>query len=178
MSARRYGPTVELLAVFALGIAAIHLALVPFDFTAGRAPGPDLVFCLVLAWTIRRPNEARLWAILALGLASDVLLSRPIGLGALALLFAAEAARSSAPAIQSGSFLAEWATAAGLFAAVALAQQAALNLVFLDGPGLWPLAGQVAATAAAYPLVVFVLAAGFGMRAPRRVREDRLGRIA
>lgn len=178
MTARRHGRVVETVGVLACGVVAIYASLLPFDFTAGRMPGPDLLFCLVVAWTIRRPGEAALWAVLTLGLAGDVLLSRPVGLGALALLFAAEAARSSAVAIQSGVFLAEWTTAASLFAAVALAQQAAMNLVFLDGPGLLPLAAQFVATAAAYPFVAAALALGFGMRAPRRVREDRLGRIS
>ncbi len=178
-AARRFAPAIETAALLGLGAAAIHFALLPFDLAAGRFSGPDLVFCLVAAWVIRRPAEAPLWAVLGLGLAADLFLSRPPGLGALGLLLAAEALRGSAISLRSGPFAAEWLSVAGVFVALQLCLHAALQLVFLDGPGLGALLRQAAATALAYPLVVALLAVGLGLRAPRGGRAgDRLGRIA
>jgi rod shape-determining protein MreD len=175
---RRFGRTLELLAILALGCAAIYLSLLPLGSDA-RLPTPDLVFCLVLAWVARRPAEAPLWAILTLGLAADLFLSRPLGLGALGLLLAAEAMRASAASLSNGPFLAEWASAAVLALAVMLGAQVALEITFIAGPGLAALLRAAASTALAYPLVAALLAFGVGMRGARRPRDgDRLGRIA
>lgn len=175
---RRFGRTLELLAMLSLGLGAIYLALLPLGSDTAP-PAPDLVFCLALAWVVRRPAEAPLWAILALGLAADLFLSRPLGLGALGLLLAAEAMRASAASLSSGLFLVEWASAAMLALAVALGAQVALEITFMHGPGLGALLRGAAATALAYPLAAALLAFGLGMRGARHPRDaDRLGRIA
>ncbi|MBP7001012.1 rod shape-determining protein MreD [Amaricoccus sp.] len=167
MIAPRLAPAVETAAVLLLGAVAIHLALVPASGALGDWPTPDLVFCLACAWALRRPAGAPLWAIVALGLAADLALDRPVGLGALALVAATEALRASAATLRSGPFVGEWLTVAGLALAWALSAHAAMQLVFLDGPGLPALLREAAATALAYPLVVLVLAWGVGMRLRR-----------
>jgi rod shape-determining protein MreD len=175
-AARRFGPRVEMAAILVLGAAAIHLALLPVSL---GVPGPDLVYCLVAAWVVRRPGEAPLWAVLGLGLAADVFLSRPLGLVALGLLLTAEALRSNAASLRSGSFVFEWLTVAGLFVAMQLCMHAALQLTFADGPAIGALMRHAGATAVAYPLVVAALALGLGLRPTRRGHApDRLGRIA
>lgn len=173
--AARLGPRLETAAMLALGAAAIHLALLPVDFAA---PAPDLVYCLVTAWVLRRPGQAPLWAVLVLGVAADVFLSRPLGLGALGLLLTSEALRGNVLARRSGPFLGEWITVAGLFLAMQLCMHAALLLVFADGPSLGDLLRQAGATALAYPLVVVLMAVALGLRPPPRARAAvRMGRI-
>lgn len=174
----RLSPVVETAAVLFLGVVAIHLALTPATRAVGAWPMPDLVFCLACAWALRRPAGAPLWAIVLLGLAADIALDRPVGLGALALLAATETLRRSAASLRSGPFVVEWLTVAGLAAASALAAHAAMLLVFLDGPGLPALLREAAATALAYPFVVLVLAWGAGMRLRRSpAPAGRPGRI-
>lgn len=165
--ARRFGPALETLAVLALGLVAIYLPLLPLSLGAERLPGPDLVFCLALAWVARRPAQAPLWAILALGLAADVLLSRPLGLGALGLLLAAEAMRGNAATLQAGPVAAEWLSAAALALAAGLGAEVALQLTFAETPGLGPLLRQVGVTALAYPFVATLLGVGLGARPGR-----------
>lgn len=103
----------------------------------------------------------------ALGLGADLMLSRPVGLGALGLLLAAEAARAESPRLQGGAFLVEWLAVtlgfAGMLAAIALM----LRLSFADGPGLPGLLRHLAATGLAYPLVVAGLVWVLGLGAPR-----------
>ena len=173
---RRLGKLGETVALLALGAAALHLPLVPYAFGAHGLHMPDLVYCLAIAWTIRRPDEAPRWAILALGLAGDVMISRPPGIGALGLLLAAEAARSSAASLRAGPFAAEWITAVGLFGALLLGMQAALRLVFLGGAAWGDLLRHAAATAVAYPALAALLVVMLGMRGARRPSE-RLGRV-
>lgn len=176
--AGRFGPLVETAMLLGLGLAAIYVALLPWSLAPDRLPSPDLVFCLVAAWVIRRPAASPLWAIVLLGLAGDLLMSRPVGLGALGLLLAAEALRANAGIARSAPFAVEWLAVAAAFAAMLLAMALALQMVFLDRPGLAPLARHVAVTALAYPFVVALLRWGLGVRANRRVRgDDRLGRI-
>ncbi len=178
-AARRLPAPVETLGVLLACLAAIYLAMLPLGGPVGRLlPMPDLAFCLVLAWVARRPREAPVWAIVAAGLAADLLLMRPPGLGALALLLAAAATRANAQAVAAGPFLAEWLGAAALAFAAALGMQAALELTFADAPALRPLLLHAAATAAAYPLAVLLLALLLGIRRPRRARHaERLGRL-
>ena len=81
----------------------------------GALVAPDLLYCLLVAWVVRRPARTPLWAIVALGLFADVMLSRPLGLGALALMLAVEAFRRRAVLFHGAPFLLEWlAAVAGL----------------------------------------------------------------
>lgn len=164
-----------LLAVF--GVVAIHAALIPLGTGRGLAV-PDLLYCLVIAWVIRRPGSAPFWLVLVLGLLGDVLLSRPIGLGALGLLAASEAMRANARLFHGTPFVIEWLAAVAAFALLLAAMQLLLRLAFADAPGLQGLVPHLMATAIAYPVVAAGLVWGLRLRAPRGGRTgDRLGRI-
>lgn len=180
MTGARFAPAVETVLTLGLGLVAIHLALAPLSYAVdGGVIAPDLVFALVCAWVLRRPAAAPLWAVLALGLGADLLLDRPLGLGALGLLVAAEVLRGNAGVLRSGPFLMEWLAVAALALAWAVGAHVALKLVFLDGPGLGPLLREALATALAYPLVVLALAFGLGMRSRRAgAPPGRTGRLS
>jgi penicillin-binding protein 2 len=129
---------------------------------------PDLVYCLAIAWTIRRPDEAPRWAILALGLAGDVMISRPPGIGALGLLLAAEAARSSAarcarvPSGRSGSRPS--ASSARFFSAC----RPRSGSCFSAAPPGGTCSATPPPTAVAYPALAALLVVMLGMRGARR----------
>lgn len=148
----------EPLALMLAGIVAIWAALIPFDTGADGWPGPDLVLALTLAWVVRRPAGAPFWAVAALGMAADLMLARPVGLGALALLVAAEVLRPRAAALRAGWFLVEWAAVAALAAATLAAMNLALAAAFLAPLPLGLLARQAATTALAYPFAAGALA--------------------
>jgi rod shape-determining protein MreD len=158
-----------------LGIVAVYAALIPLGPGGGVAP-PDLLYCLAVAWVIRRPATAPLWLVLLLGLFADVMLSRPIGLGALGLVLATEAFRARRGLLHGLPFVAEWLAAAAAFAVVLGAMQLALVLTFADPPGLAASLGHLLATALAYPLLVAGLALGLNLRAPAAARHS-LGRV-
>jgi rod shape-determining protein MreD len=159
-----------------LGFVAVFAALIPLA-PGGGLVAPDLGYCLVIAWIIRRPTRTPLWAILAIGLFADVMLSRPLGLGALMLVLLSEVFRGRAVLFYGAPFLIEWLAAAAGFAAMLAAMHLALAVVFADPPGLAASLRYLLATALAYPLVVLGLTWCLRLRAPR-VSEGayRLGR--
>lgn len=167
MTAPRQLPAVVETALYVgLGLAATVAPTLPLAPGGGLMP-PDLAFCLTIAWVIRRPARLPFPAILAVGLLGDVLLARPVGLGALGLLVAAEAFRNRAHLFWSAPFPLEWLAAAGAFAALLAVEHLALEIVLAAPPGLTLSLRSLAATAVAYPLVVLGLVWVVGLRAPR-----------
>jgi len=157
---------VETLLYLALALAATLAPLLPLS-PGGTLMPPDLAYCLTIAWVIRRPARLPFPAILLVGLLGDILLSRPVGLGALGLLVLAEAFRNRAHLFWSAPFPLEWLAAALGFAGLLAAQHLALSLVFSPPPGFALSLNYLAATAVAYPVVVLGLTWVVGLRAPR-----------
>lgn len=165
-AARPLPPLVETGLLLGLGVAAILVAVIPFDLGGGLV-APDLVYCLVIAWVIRRPARTPLWLIVVLGLFADLMLSRPVGLGALGLLLAAELFRRRARLLHGTPFPIEWIAVAAVFAVVLGAMQLVLTLVLAPAPGLPALGRHLVATTLAYPIVVLGLTWCLRLRAPR-----------
>lgn len=177
-TAKPLPPLAQNALLLGLGVAAIYAALAPFA-GARDAPMPDLLFGLTAAWVIRRPQTASLWIVLGLGLLGDVMLSRPIGLGALGLLLAAEALRANARLLHGAPFVVEWLAVAACFALMLAGMRAALLLAFAEAPAAGQLLRYLASTALAYPVLVAGLAFGLGLRAPQGGGGSRrLGRVA
>lgn len=165
MSARRLPTVAEAVVYLALGVAATLAALLPLA-PGSRLMPPDLGFCLTIAWVIRRPARLPFPAILVVGLLGDLLLARPVGLGALGLLLVAEAFRHRAPLFWSAPFPVEWLAASVAFAGMLAAENLALAAVFAEPTGAALAVRHVAATAVAYPFVVLGLVWCAGLRAP------------
>jgi rod shape-determining protein MreD len=164
--ARGLPPTIERVLFLALGVVAVQAALIPLGLD-GRLVPPDLLYGLVVAWLIRRPASAPLWAVLALGLFADVMLSRPIGLGALALVLVSEWFRLRGRLFHRSPFPLEWLAATLGFAAIMAAMHVALVMVMAPAPGLAMTLRHVLVTALTYPLIVFGLTWCLNLRAPR-----------
>lgn len=161
-----------------LGLVAIYAALLPLGPDSG-ASRPDLLYCLLLAWVIRAPISAPVWMVLALGLFADLMLTRPLGLGALGLLLATETARANGARLRAAPFLFEWLAVLLGFAAMLTGIDLLLRLSFLPAPGPAPLLRHLAATAIAYPLVVALLVWGFGIASPTAAPgRARIGRLS
>lgn len=147
----------------AIGVVATVGVTMPLD--PGRLTPPDLVYCLMITWVVRRPDRVPVVVAPLLGLLGDLLLMRPVGLGALGLMLAVEVFRGRALALQAAPFVVEWLAAALGFAAMLFGMRLVLGVTFAGGPGLERLGFAVLATAAAYPLVVLGLVWCLGLRA-------------
>lgn len=158
-----------------LGIAAVQSALIPLAPGSGMVP-PDLLYCLLVAWTLRDPRSIPLWLVLALGLFADIMLSRPLGLGTLGLVLATEVARRNAGQRRATPFLVEWIAATVGFALILTGIDAILRLSFADAAGFVALSRYLTSTCIAYPIVAMVVAWGVGLRAPPAERPARFRR--
>lgn len=116
-------------------------------------PGPDLGLCLTLLWVLRRPDQAPVLIIAALYLVEDILLLRPIGLGAAIAVLCTEAARKREQRWRELPFMVEWLRVTLLLALMMLATRSLMTLFFLSPPPLGQAMLQLIATTAAYPVV-------------------------
>jgi rod shape-determining protein MreD len=148
------------LALLVLALLAIHLPLVPVSHGAERAALPDLLFGLVASWVLLRPDTLPLLLVVGLGLLADLLLGRPLGLGALGLVAASELLRG-----RRLGFLRGWWATALAFALVVAGTWLALTLALLPAPRLDVLAWHWLATVAAYPLAVLLVRGAFRLGA-------------
>lgn len=162
-----------LLLVF--GLVAIYLPLVPYSLAAGGVGPPDLLFGLVIAWIVRRPDSAPMPLVVLLGLLADVLISRPLGLGALGLVICAELFRSQRSSLVGSPFLLEWFAVTVALVALSVFSYFLLKVTFMDGPSLQQLVGQSLVSAICYPTIVASLHWMVGIRAPEaRPHRGRL----
>ena len=109
--------------------AAIYLPLAPLAPGSERV-APDVLFCVVIAWVLRDPASAPAWIIIAAGLVADLVLARPVGLGALGLLAASELARAQRDRIHGINILVEWIAVLLLFVLTWAATLFVLRLSF------------------------------------------------
>lgn len=151
-----------------LAVAGVVIlaGLAPMGGAPRTVPPPEMLLALTLAWVARRPREVPALSVAAVFLAADLLLMRPPGLHALAVLAAAEWLRAHPP--RPGDPLAEWGRAGAAILVAGLAEQAALALTLTAGPPLGPALARSALTAAIYPVAALVVWAAFGARRPPR----------
>ena len=137
---RALPPLIEKAIFLGLGVVAVEAALIPLG-PGSALVAPDLLFGLVVAWVIRRPATAPLWAVRrarALRRPDDVAPARARGAGADARLGVVPPARGALP---GGALPARVAgDGAGLRGRCSPGCSCALALVFADGPGLAALA--------------------------------------
>ncbi|MEL6587443.1 MAG: rod shape-determining protein MreD [Pseudomonadota bacterium] len=136
-----------------LGFLFLFFALLPFGPGEGGVPGPDLLFCLTIAWVLRRPDYVPVWLMVPLFLLDDALLMRPLGLWTLVVLLVAEYLRPRVDHSEAQTFGAEIVLATGCIIAAFVLNQAALALLLAEGPPLTGLILHLVATIAFYPLV-------------------------
>lgn len=142
--------------VLALALVAVSIEAAPLGHAANAWPSPDLVFCIVAYWSLRRPEAVPMLAVFALGLARDLLTDNPAGAGALTLVLAAEALKAAARPIARRGLAAEWAAVAAAFAAVLLVQWLMVLLVLAHPPYLVELGRQWLITLALYPALAAI----------------------
>ena len=140
----------------ALGLAGVFVEAAPLGLAADAYPSPDLLFCVVAYWSIRRPEVAVLLAVFALGLARDLLTDTPAGAGVLTLVLAAEFLKALSNGLARRSFATEFLLVAMVAGIVIMAQWLIVLILLAHPPYLLDLAHQWLGTMAVYPLVVLV----------------------
>lgn len=142
--------------VLALALVAVAIEAAPLGLPADAWPSPDILFCIVAYWSLRRPEAVPLVVVFAAGLVRDLLTDAPVGAGALTLVLAAEALKAAGRPLARRGAGAEWLAVSGALAAVLLAQWILVLLVLAHPAYLVELARQWLLTAALYPLLAAV----------------------
>ena len=147
-------PTLRTILMVFVTIAALGLMMTPIRPGPAGGAMPDLVFCLVVYWVLRRPSQVPLLVVFGLGLTADLLLGRPVGVGALALLLISELLRSQAQALRDLHFVFEWLVVTLLLISATFFQSLILWITLAPSPGLGAMIGASFSTSLAYPVVV------------------------
>jgi rod shape-determining protein MreD len=143
--------------VSALGLGAVFLEAAPLGLGPLDNPSPDLLFCVLAVWVVRRPDSLPVALVFALGVMRDLLTDPPPGIGALSLVVAVELLRARRRALARQSFLAEWAVAGLALAGMLAMQWLALLLTFAQPPYLSLVLQQAILTLALYPAAALLL---------------------
>lgn len=159
----------------ALCLVLIMFALLPLETTPRLWAGPDLLLCLTMVWSLRRPELAPLPLIAAIFLLSDLLQMRPPGLMAAIATFVIHRTQRRARFMRDRAFLAEWLSASIACAFVLLGYWLALGLFFIDRPPFTIVASQLAMTVVFYPVLAGLSAFFFGLRRTAVGEVDSLG---
>jgi len=142
--------------LLSLGLGAISLEAAPLGLSPEAYPSPDILFCVVAYWSIRRPDAAAVIAIFAIGLVRDLLTDLPVGAGALSLVLASEFLKRLAVGLSRRSFATEWAVVTLLFAVMSAAQWIVVLILLAHPPYLIDLGHQLLVTVALYPLLALI----------------------
>lgn len=139
-----------------LGLLAISIEAAPIGLHTGALPSPDLLFCVVAYWVLRRPGSTPMILIFALGICRDLLTDAPVGAGTLGLVITAQMLTERRAWIGARPFLVEW-LAVGAAILFALALQWVLVVLTLGHPPyLRELLVMMGITFCSYPLVALI----------------------
>jgi rod shape-determining protein MreD len=157
-------------------VILLFLRILPIGDADGGLPGPDLLLCLILAWVIRRPDHLPALLIAVAVLIEDLVLMRPPGLWAAAMVLATEFLRARTALTRELVFVIEWLMVTGLMLAMMLGLRLVMALAFVDQPGFAFAFAQIGASALVYPLVVGALHLVLDIRKPSTGEVDAFGR--
>ncbi|MBB5516728.1 rod shape-determining protein MreD [Rubricella aquisinus] len=157
-------------AVVLTTLAALLLAvsLMPLRPATSGFAVPDLVLCLACAWALRHPQSAPMILMFAIGLIADLMLGRPVGLGALTLLLITEVLRRQPAGVP---FLLEWVFVSLLILLGSLAQLGVLMITFAARPDTMMVLINAVVTALCYPLLAGAVRAALRIGRGRRQTE-------
>lgn len=150
------GRIFRIVAMVVLSMIAVFAEAAPLGLGPTAPPSPDLLLCVLVYWSVRRPGSTPMLAVFALGLMRDFITDTPLGAGALALVIVTEVLKTQRRALQRSNFLVEWiALGIATLGATAL-QWLLVVLTFMQPPYLMDLFHQCLYTAMVYPIVVVI----------------------
>ncbi|MEM7056933.1 MAG: rod shape-determining protein MreD [Pseudomonadota bacterium] len=140
-----------------LGTVVIFAEAAPLGLGPTAPPSPDLLMCVLIYWSIRRPGSTPLLAVFALGLMRDFLTDVPLGAGTLSLVIVTELFKSQRRHLQRMNFMVEWMTVTVAVLASTAFVWLLVVLTLAQPPYVIVLLHQCLYTAMVYPLIVMIL---------------------
>lgn len=139
-------------------------------------PGPDLLLCIVFAWTMRRPDYLPVLLIAGVVLLEDLVLLRPPGLWTALVVVASEFVRGRVALTRELNFGVEWLLVSALMLGMLLIYRMFFGLVLLPQPPLGFAMMQVVWSILCYPVVVFLSRIVLDVYKPAMGEVDDYGR--
>ena len=139
-------------------------------------PGPDLLLCIIFAWTMRRPDYLPALLIAAVILTEDIVLLRPPGLWTALVVLASEFVRGRVALTRELNFGVEWLLVSALMVAMLLIYRLCFGLVLLPQPPFGFALVQVIWSILCYPVVVFLSRVALDLYKPATGEVDAYGR--
>ncbi|MDR6264444.1 MULTISPECIES: hypothetical protein [Rhodobacterales] len=159
-----------------IGLLLVLWSIVPFDLTAGSWPRPDIFYCITIAYVVRKPEWAPVWAVFFVFFMRDVLTLAPLGLFTLLIVLGSEVVRGNIQAFREYSFGLEWLWMGAIFTAITIVQQILLLLMLAQTPRFVEQIYLIVFTIMAYPVIVGAMKYGFGFTRPRPGELDAWGK--
>lgn len=148
----------------ALTFLVIFFHLLPLDTQARTWAPPDLIICLAMAWSLRRPDYVPVLLLIAVMLMADLLFHRPPGLLTLLVVLGCEFLRARTQPQHETTFAAEWLSVALVILIIAILNRFTLSILAIPRAPLSLSMVEIFATIAAYPLVALFSQSLLGVR--------------
>jgi len=139
-------------------------------------PGPDLLLCIIFAWTMRRPDYLPVLLIAAVVLLEDLIVLRPPGLWTGLVVLVSEIIRSRVALTRELNFGVEWLLVSAMMVVLLIVYRLAFGLVLLPQPPFGFAMVQVIWSILCYPLVVFLSRVVLDLYKPGMGEVDAYGR--
>lgn len=139
-------------------------------------PGPDLLLCIIFAWTMRRPDYLPVLLIAAVVLLEDWIVLRPPGLWTGLVVLVSEIIRSRVALTRELNFGVEWLLVSAMMVVLLIVYRLAFGLVLLPQPPFGFAMVQVLWSILCYPLVVFLSRVVLDLYKPGMGEVDAYGR--
>ena len=139
-------------------------------------PGPDLLLCIIFAWTMRRPDYLPVLLIAAVVLLEDLIVLRPPGLWTGLVVLVSEIIRSRVALTRELNFGVEWLLVSAMMVVMLIVYRMAFGLVLLPQPPFGFAMVQVVWSILCYPLVVFLSRVVLDLYKPGMGEVDAYGR--
>lgn len=152
-------------ALYVVAVLAVAVVLLlPLGEGAGRLPGPDVIVALTIAWAMRQPGHVPIVILAATLLVADLLLMRPPGLIAVIIVLAVEVIRAREESWRDLQFMADWAVAGALIAAIFVVNAICLAIFLVPQPSLGQTLIRLVLTVMIYPAAMGAVLYIFGVR--------------
>lgn len=145
-------------------LAVAVVLLLPLGPGSGQLPGPDVILVLTIAWAMRQSDHVPIVLLAAALLMADLLLMRPPGLMAAIVVLAVEFIRAREDNWRDLPFLAEWAIAGAIIAAILVINAICLGVFFVSQPSLGQTLIRLVLTVLVYPVALAAVLYIFGVR--------------
>lgn len=140
-----------------LGMVAVFAEAAPLGVGPTAPPSPDLLMCVLVYWSIRRPGSTPLLAVFTLGLIRDFLTDVPLGAGTLSLVIVTELFKSQRHHMQRLNIMLEWLVVTGAVLSSTAFVWLLVVLTLAQPPYVIELLHQCLYTAMIYPLIALTL---------------------